>query len=118
MAEGVVRVAERVRRLLLTVPLVTAVALSTAAPSAWAAPGGPGTAIITGFLANVAQWLQFVAGAVSVCTVAYGGIRHATAHTSHAQAEAWRVIVAGLGGLVVALLAPTLVSVVQGLIPS
>ncbi|HVB10106.1 MAG TPA: TrbC/VirB2 family protein [Bacillota bacterium] len=106
------------RRVLGVAPLWFILAGAMLAPTAVAAPGGPGTAVITGFLANVAQWLEFIAGTVSVCTVAYGGVRHAAAHTSHAQAEAWRVIMAGLGGLVLALLAPTLVSVVQGLIPS
>ncbi len=110
--------ARRCRRLLLPVLLAAVLACAGVAPGAWADPGGAGTAVITGFLTNVAQWLQFVAGAVSVCTVAYGGIRHATAHSARSQAEAWRVIVAGLGGLVLALMAPTLVSIVQGLIPS
>jgi type IV secretory pathway VirB2 component (pilin) len=85
---------------------------------ALADPGGPGTAVIQAFLANVAHWIQVIASTVAVCTVAYGGLRHAAAHTAHAQAEAWRVIAAGVAGLVVALLAPTIVSIVQGLIPS
>jgi hypothetical protein len=98
-------VARRRRRLLVAVSLLAILGYAGAGPQAWADPGGAGTAVITGFLSNVAQWLQFIAGAVSVCTVAYGGIRHATAHTARSQAEAWRVIVAGLGGLVLALMA-------------
>ncbi len=106
------------RRALVAVSLLALFACGGAAPAGAATPGGAGTAVITGFLTNVAQWLQFIAGAVSVCTVAYGGIRHATAHNARSQADAWRVIGAGLGGLVLALMAPTLVSIVQGLIPS
>jgi hypothetical protein len=55
---------------------------------------------------------------VAVCTIAYGGIRHAAAHTAHAQAEAWRIVAAGVGGLVIALLAPTIVAIVRSLIPA
>ena len=55
---------------------------------------------------------------MAICTVAYGGLRHAVAHTAHAQAEAWRIIGAGVGGLVVALLAPTIIAIVRGLIPT
>jgi hypothetical protein len=80
--------------------------------------GQPGAAILAAFLENLARWFQYLAGLVAVATVAYGGLRHAAAHSAHAQAEAWRIVLAGLGGLVIALLAPTLVSVVTGLIPS
>ena len=61
---------------------------------------------------------SYLASFVSICTIAYGGLRHAAAHTAHSQAEAWRIIGAGVGGLVVALLAPTIVSIVRGLIPT
>jgi hypothetical protein len=88
------------------------------APAVWAAPGGAGTAVIQGFLSNLASWFQYLAAVVALCTVAYGGLRHAAAHSAHAQAEAWRIVAAGIGGLVIALLAPSIVSIVQGLIPS
>lgn len=90
-----------------------------AAPAtAYAQPGGAGTAIVEGFLDNIVHWIQAIAGTVAVCTVAYGGLRHASAHNPHAQAEAWRIIAAGVAGLVIALLAQTIVSIVRGLIPS
>lgn len=83
-----------------------------------AAPPGSGAAILAGFLANLTRWFQYLASLVAVATVAYGGLRHAAAHSARAQAEAWRIVLAGVGGLVIALLAPTIVSIVQGLIPS
>lgn len=61
---------------------------------------------------------QYLGSLVAVATVAYGGLRHAAAHSARAQADAWRIVLAGVGGLVIALLAPTIVSIVQGLIPS
>ena len=78
----------------------------------------PGTDVVQAFFANLAHWFEYIASFVSVCTVAYGGLRHAAAHNAHAQAEAWRIIAAGVGGLVVALLAPTIVAIVRGLIPA
>lgn len=90
-----------------------ALAAATGAPA-----DAPGAAVLAAFLQNLAHWFQYLAGLVAVATVAYGGLRHAAAHSAHAQAEAWRIVLAGLGGLVIALLAPTLVSVVTGLIPS
>jgi hypothetical protein len=77
-----------------------------------------GTEVIQTFFSNLARWFEYIASFVAVCTVAYGGLRHAAAHTAHAQADAWRIIAAGIGGLVVALMAPTLVAIVRGLIPS
>lgn len=81
-------------------------------------PTPAGTSVIQTFFSNLTQWFQDIAGFVAICTVAYGGLRHTAAHTAHAQAEAWRIIAAGIGGLVVALLAPTIVSIVRGLIPT
>lgn len=81
-------------------------------------PTVPGTEVIQGFLHNLAAWFQYIASLVSICTIAYGGIRHAAAHTAHAQAEAWRIVAAGAGGLVIALLAPTIVSIIRSLIPA
>lgn len=77
-----------------------------------------GTAVIAGLLSNTAHWFEYLASFVSVCTLAYGGLRVAVAHSPRAQADAWRIILAGIGGLVVALLAPTIVAIVQGMIPS
>lgn len=77
-----------------------------------------GTQVIQTFFTNLAHWFEAIASFVAVCTVAYGGLRHAAAHTAHGQAEAWRIIAAGIGGLVVALLAPTIVAIVRGLIPA
>jgi FtsH-binding integral membrane protein len=87
--------------------------------AAAAAPAdAPGAAVLAGFLQNVARWFEYLASLVAVATVAYGGLRHAAAHTARDQAEAWRIVLAGLAGLVIALLAPTLVAVVEGLVPS
>ena len=91
-----------------------AAALAASAP---AAPGA-GAGILAGFIANVTHWLQYLVSLVAVATVAYGGLRYALAHSPKAQADAWRLILAGLGGLVIALLAPTLVSIVQGMVPT
>ena len=88
---------------------------------AWAAaatPSGPGVAELTVFIQNLTHWFEYLAGLFAVATVAYGGLRHTVAHSARAQADAWRIILAGLGGLVIALLAPTIVGIVQGLIPS
>ena len=94
-------------------------ALAAAPGASAASPAGTaGAAVLAAFLQNLARWFQYLAGLVSVATVAYGGLRHAAAHSASAQAEAWRIVVGGLGGLVIALLAPTLVAVVTGLIPS
>ncbi len=82
-----------------------------------AVPGGSGAAVIAGFVHNVTSWLEYITSLVAVATVAYGGLRHAMAHSPRDQAEAWRIVLAGIGGLVIALLAPTIVSIVQGLIP-
>jgi type IV secretory pathway VirB2 component (pilin) len=89
-----------------------------AAPVCAAAPDGPGAAVLAAFLENVVRWFQYLASLVAVATVAYGGLRHTAAHSAHAQAEAWRIVLAGVGGLVIALLAPTIVAIVTGLIPS
>jgi len=86
---------------------------STALPGA-----DPGGAVLAAFLQDMARWFQYLAGLVAVAMVAYGGLRHAAATSPHAQAEAWRIVIAGLGGLVIALLAPTIVSIVAGMIPS
>ena len=83
-----------------------------------AVPSGSGASVIAGFVQNVTSWLEYLTSLVAVATVAYGGLRHAAAHSPRDQAEAWRIVLAGLGGLVIALLAPTIVSIVQGLIPS
>ena len=83
-----------------------------------AAPAGAGAAVLTGYLQNVTHWLEYLASLVAVATVAYGGLRCAASHSPRAQAEAWRIVLAGVGGLVIALLAPSIVSIVQGLIPS
>ena len=86
---------------------------------AWAAvPTGAGAAQLGAFIQNLTQWFQYLAGLLAVATVAYGGVRQTLAHSARAQADAWRIVLAGLAGLVIALLAPTIVSVVQGLIPS
>jgi type IV secretory pathway VirB2 component (pilin) len=82
------------------------------------AVSGPGATVIATFLQNVTRWLQFLASLAAVATVAYGGLRYIVAHDARAQADAWRLILAGIGGLVVALLAPTIVSIVQGMVPS
>jgi hypothetical protein len=76
------------------------------------------TAVIAGFLNNVAHWFEYVASMVALTTIAYGGIRVAIAHNPRAQADAWRVILAGMGGLLIALLAPTIVSIIQGMVPT
>ncbi len=89
-----------------------------AAPAHASAPGGPAAMVLTQFLQNIARWFQYLASLVAVATVAYGGLRHAVAHTAHAQAESWRIVLAGVGGLVIALLAPTIVSIAASLIPS
>lgn len=82
-----------------------------------AAPSGSGATVIAGFIQNVTSWLEYITSLVAVATVAYGGLRHAAAHSPRDQAEAWRIVLAGLSGLVIALLAPTIVSIVRGLIP-
>lgn len=96
--------------------VVVLVALSL--PAAAAPPDGAGAAVLATFLQNVTRWFEYLASLVAVATVAYGGLRHAAAHSARAQAEAWRIVIGGLGGLVIALLAPTIVSIVAGLIPS
>jgi hypothetical protein len=97
--------------------LVSPAVASAVTASAAGPVGGSGAAVLAGFLQNLAHWFEYLAGLVSVATVAYGGLRYAAAHSAHAQTEAWRIVLAGLGGLVIALLAPTLVAVVAGLIP-
>jgi hypothetical protein len=82
------------------------------------APAGGGAQVLAAFLDNVTRWLQYLATLAAVATVAYGGLRYAVATSPRAQAEAWRLILAGLGGLVIALLAPTLVGIAEGLIPA
>lgn|GEM_PF-5519181 len=100
-------------------PAAAALVLATGAGRVLAAtPQGAGTAVLAAFIENVTRWFQYLATLVAVATVAYGGLRHAVAHSARAQAEAWRIVLAGVGGLVIALLAPTIVSIVQGLIPS
>lgn len=89
-----------------------------AAPALASAPDGPGATVLAQFLQNLAHWFQYLASLVAVATVAYGGLRHAAAHSAHAQSEAWRIVLGGVGGLIIALLAPSIVSVVQSLIPS
>lgn len=96
----------------------TLAGLALVSAPALAAVPAQGSAVIAEFIGNVTRWLQYLASLVAVATVAYGGLRYAVAHSPRAQAEAWRLILAGLGGLVIALLAPTIVSLVQGLIPS
>ncbi len=96
-----------------TLPSIAQIALTSSSSTVPA-----GTAVIAGFLSNTAHWFEYLASFVSVCTLAYGGLRVAAAHTPRAQADAWRIILAGIGGLVVALLAPTIVAIVQGMIPS
>lgn len=99
--------------------LVMGFTLDLAGPAAAATePSGQGAAILAQFLQNLAHWFQYLASLVAVATVAYGGLRHAAAHSAHAQSEAWRIVLAGVGGLVIALLAPTIVSIVESLIPS
>ncbi len=97
--------------------MVLSVAMGTGHVLA-AAPQGAGATVLTTFLGNVTRWFQYLASLVAVSMVAYGGLRHAAAHSARAQAEAWRIVWAGIGGLLIALLAPTIVSIVQGLIPS
>ena len=92
--------------------------IALTAPVLAAAPDSSGTAILTQFLQNVAHWFQYLASLVAVATVAYGGLRHAAAQSAHAQSEAWRIVLGGVGGLIIALLAPAIVSIVQSLIPS
>lgn len=83
-----------------------------------AAPSGSGAVVLSTFIQNLTRWFEYLAGLLAVATVAYGGLRHTLAHSPRAQAEAWRIVLAGLGGLVIALLAPTIVGIVQGMIPS
>ncbi len=92
--------------------------LSAASATGAGAAPGPGAPVIAAFLQNVTRWLQYLASLAAVATVAYGGLRYIVAHDSRAQADAWRLILAGMGGLVIALLAPTIVSIVQGMVPS
>ncbi len=94
------------------------VSASCAAASVSTAGVPPATAVIAGFLNNVAQWFQYLASLVALATIAYGGVRVAVAHNPRAQADAWRVILAGMGGLLVALLAPAIVSIIQGMVPT
>ena len=103
--------------LLLPAPVLAA-ALATSAGAAGLPSTDPGGMVLAAFLQDLARWLQYLAGLVAVVTVAYGGLRHAAATSPHAQAEAWRIVIAGLGGLVIALLAPTIVAIVTGMIPS
>jgi Na+/melibiose symporter-like transporter len=83
-----------------------------------AAPSGSGAVVLATFIQNLTRWFEYLAGLLAVATVAYGGLRHTLAHSPRAQADAWRIVLAGLGGLVIALLAPTIVGIVQGMIPS
>lgn len=100
-------------------PAVTLLLLVTLArPAAAAPPDGAGAAVLAAFLQNVTRWFEYLASLVAVATVAYGGLRHAAAHSARAQADAWRIVLGGVGGLVIALLAPTIVAIVAGLIPS
>jgi len=87
-------------------------------PAAAAADVPAATAVISGFLLNTAHWFQYLASVVAVASIAYGGLRLAVATSPRAQAEAWRVVLAGIGGLLLALLAPTIVAVVSGLVPA
>lgn len=100
------------------VVLLAGTLLLPASPVWAAVPGGAGAAELASFLHNLTQWFEYLAGLFAVATVAYGGLRHTLAHSARAQADAWRIVLAGLGGLVIALLAPTVVGIVQGLIPS
>ena len=108
----------RCLRVALPAALAVAAALLEGPVAGAAAPAGSGAAVVAAFLDNLTHWLQYLASLLAVVTVAYGGLRYAVAHTPRAQADAWRLILAGLGGLVIALLAPTIVAIVQGLIPS
>lgn len=106
------------RPLLLPAAAVPFAGLALGVPALAAAPADPGAAVLAAFLQNVVHWLQYLAGLVAVATVAYGGLRHTAAHSPRAQAEAWGIVLAGLGGLVIALLAPTIVSIVTNMIPT
>ncbi|HVB11244.1 MAG TPA: TrbC/VirB2 family protein [Bacillota bacterium] len=101
-------------------PPVAAVLVVAAltAPAAAAAPAGAAGAVLATFLQNLTRWFEYLASLVAVATVAYGGLRHAAAHSARAQADAWRIVLGGIGGLVIALLAPTIVAIVTGLIPT
>ncbi len=112
--EGAIRLSSQARW--LPVVLVPLLFPAPVAAAATAAPAG--SQVLAEFIHNVTQWCEYLAGIVAVATVAYGGLRHTLAHTPRAQAEAWRIVLAGLGGLVIALLAPTIVAIVQGLIPT
>lgn len=103
----------------LTPPLPVWLAAASSTVAAVVPSGlGPGASVVAAFLQNVTHWFQYLASLAAVAMVAFGGLRYVLAGNSRAQADAWRLILAGLGGLVIALLAPTIVAIVQGLVPS
>ncbi len=90
-------------------------------PVVLAAPppiGGPAGATIIQLLNNVVSWFQYLAGGVSTTVLAYGAIKYMMAHSPRAVEDARRVLTVAVLGLVVALLAPTIVSLVSSLVPS
>ncbi len=80
--------------------------------------GGQAGATIIQLLNNVVSWFQYLAGGVSTAVLAYGAIKYMFAHSPHSAEEARRILTVAVLGLVVALLAPTIISLVTSLIPA
>ncbi|MDA8145777.1 MAG: pilin [Thermaerobacter sp.] len=79
--------------------------------------GGNAATTITELFANLVRWFQYVAGGVSTAVLAYGALKHMISHTPYALEESKRIMTVAVVGLLIALMAPTIVSLITSLIP-
>ena len=80
--------------------------------------GGSAATTITELFANLVRWFQYVAGGVSTAVLAYGALKHMISHTPYALEESKRIMTVAVVGLLIALMAPTIVSLITSLIPA
>ena len=71
---------------------------------------------VVGFLLTVARLITYVVGALAVLFLVYGGVRYLTAQDEKGATDARTVIMNAIIGLIIAIVAFSIVSIVQNLV--